>query len=537
MTSRNSWRRITLLFRRLPAEWWFTILALLVWAILHGDYGITWDETVQSAYGEAVRKFFFIPQSFAEFFQANVPKNIFFYGPALDLVCATIARISGADIFAVRHGVQGLLWVAMFFPVCALGRRISGEAGAWFAGFALLGMPSLFGHAFNNPKDLPLASATIWLLHLSVTAAAARQLRWQHVLTLGGVLGFLLAMRPGAWFLGVLLALVPLAHCRRDRGPFAPTLGRASLTLVAAIVVGWILMILPWPSALHSPLWHPIAAARLAFHFDEVYPVLLGGITYRSNELPWNYLATYLVLTLPLPFLFLGAWGHFVFSRGASGSIISRVTALGVGFLFWFPLVIFIIARPNIYDGIRHFLFMLPPFAVIVGVAAADLSRRLSSILPQLLVRAAMIVFVLSAVPAMLRLHPYESVYYNLLAGPKATLHERYETDYWISSYREAAMWINEVQSHSGRDVKVIVAANAFSYPAFAHFLDKRVKVKGAPIGDFSRVNEVLASDYYVAMVRYNQWRNFPEMPISHKIERDGILLAVIRENPQTRNN
>src|SRR5271170_5416256 len=134
---------VFLFFRRLPAGLALMGLAFLVWLFVHGDYGITWDESVQSGYGEAVRIFFSGGQSFADFSHSpNLPENIYFYGPALDLCCAVIAHAFGADIFSVRHGVQGLLWVAMFYPVCALGRRISGRTGAWCAGFALLGMPS-----------------------------------------------------------------------------------------------------------------------------------------------------------------------------------------------------------------------------------------------------------------------------------------------------------------------------------------------------------------------------------------------------------
>jgi hypothetical protein len=39
--------------------------------------------------------------------------------------------------------------------------------------------------------------------------------------------------------------------------------------------------------------------------------------------------------------------------------------------------------------------------------------------------------------------------------------------------------------------------------------------------------------DYYVATVRYRQWQNFPSAPIVHRIERDGIVLTVIRAQPQ----
>lgn len=346
-------------------------------------------------------------------------------------------------------------------------------------------------------------------------------------------------MRPGAWFLGVLLGLVPLAFAWRAwkfwklsgiwrLEKFLMTLP----VLFIAALIGWLLMILPWPNAWHSPLGHSIEAANFAAHFQGVYPVLLRGTIYHSNKLPWDYLATYLVLTLPLPFLGFAVWGHLVFWRKLLQSVSRATAVLGVGFLIWFPLTIFVLLRPNIYDGMRHFLFILPPFAVLVGVAAEDVVQRLR-MWPA---KIGVVLLLLSAVPAMVRLHPYENVYYNVFAGPNATLHERYETDYWLSSYTEAAAWINKVQSQINRPLRVLVVAGNFNYPVFTHFLNKKTETTCAKVRDFSNDSLSPAYDYYVATERYSQWLNFSNSPIVCRIERDGILLSVIRGNPDLSN-
>jgi hypothetical protein len=248
--------------------------------------------------------------------------------------------------------------------------------------------------------------------------------------------------------------------------------------------------------------------------------------------LPWDYLASYLVLTLPVPLVVLAVYGHLVFLRRFFRSIPAAMAVLGTTFLLWFPLATFIVLRPNIYDGMRHFLFMLPAVAVLAGAAAGSLIQYLRGTARAMAMPVAT-VLLLSSVPAMVRLHPYENVYYNFMAGPKATLHERYETDYWISSYREAAGWINGVQARSDRPLCVAVAANHFSANAFTHFLDPRVKAFDFVLDDFSTNQMPAVIDYYVATVRYNQWKNFASAPVAHRVERDGILLSIIRGNPK----
>jgi len=42
------------------------------------------------------------------------------------------------------------------------------------------------------------------------------------------------------------------------------------------------------------------------------------------------------------------------------------------------PILITIAARPAMYNGIRHFVFVVPPFAVLGGLAGAWIARRLN---------------------------------------------------------------------------------------------------------------------------------------------------------------
>jgi hypothetical protein len=105
------------------------------------------------------------------------------------------------------------------------------------------------------------------------------------------------------------------------------------------------------------------------------------------------------------------------------------------------PLAVTVALRPAMYNGIRHFVFVLPPLAVLGGLAGAflvDAAARRWRFAPMagaiLLVAGAG-----SAAAEMVRLHPYEYTYFNWLAGGVKGARDRYMLDYWGLSFKEAS--------------------------------------------------------------------------------------------------
>lgn len=490
------------------------VVALSVWR----DYGTGWDEAVHIQFGEATRQYFAAGFDWSKIETAPFP-HLRNYSHAVELAAVTAARLLGADPFVCLHAVTAMCWAATFWPVCALGRRLAGPAGAWLAGCALMGMPAFFGHGFINQKDLPLACAAAWFALTVAWVGGLARPGGRATIALGLSLGFALAVRPAAWFFAFLLGLPAVT---------AGSLARRRLLVAgAALPLAWVVMVLPWPFAHQQPLANPIEAIRFASSFQWIYRVLFAGREVPSNQLPWSYFLTYFGLTTPLPILLCFLLGHRCLVRRRTDDPAARCAALACAFLCWFPNAAFIALRPNVYDGLRHFLFALPPLAVLAGVGAASLGGRLPASLGRIgriLVPAGVL---LAAVPSLFRLHPYQYVYFNALAGPRATLHERFETDYWTTSYREAAQWIRS-QTADRPAAEIIVAANEHSFLAFARYA--RPQAPLLPVmGNYAAAPWPPDAAFYVGTVRYGWWRNFAVAPIVHRVERDGILLSVIR--------
>jgi len=107
--------------------------------------------------------------------------------------------------------------------------------------------------------------------------------------------------------------------------------------------------------------------------------------------------------------------------------------------------------RPTLYNGMRHFLFVVP----LLGILAA---LGLTWIFNALQARARWAAFAFAGVMAIgvtrqawiaIDLHPNQYVYYNALAGDLVGAQGRFELDYWGSSLAEASRPVAQVMANT----------------------------------------------------------------------------------------
>lgn len=110
------------------------------------------------------------------------------------------------------------------------------------------------------------------------------------------------------------------------------------------------------------------------------------------------------------------------------------------------PLVIAMVKRPALYNGIRHFIFVIPPMTVLAGVAFArgmdwlGENRRVWQ-------PAALAVFafgLLLPLSEMIRLHPYQYTHFNHIAGTVRTADNFFMLDYWGLALKQASDGLRE---------------------------------------------------------------------------------------------
>jgi hypothetical protein len=177
----------------------------------------------------------------------------------------------------------------------------------------------------------------------------------------------------------------------------------------------------------------------------------------------------------------------------------------------------------------RHALFVLPALALLAGFGAAALLERAASGWPRRAAAAGLLLVCALPLPALVKLHPYQMTYFNAAVGGVAGASGRYETDYWLSSYKEAIEWVNQrAAERGGRPLKILVAIDGRAWDCAAHYLRPGVEMEAAPRAQPG--SQIPAPfDYYVATTRYGADQGFSASPVAHSIGRDGASFTVIR--------
>src|SRR5262245_45250126 len=137
----QSWKALTcLLF----------LLYLIVILCTFLDYGITWDEYLQSTYGDYIIRWY---TSFFADRSALTYKNLEYYGGFFDVIGQLAGRISPVGTYETRHLVNALFGLLGVIVVYSIGNYLGGAFAGFLSALFLLLTPRFYGDAFNNPKD------------------------------------------------------------------------------------------------------------------------------------------------------------------------------------------------------------------------------------------------------------------------------------------------------------------------------------------------------------------------------------------------
>ena len=500
------------------------LINLAAGLLTYRDYGLSWDEPLFYDYADSI-KLAYTPQAFSPSFnfeQVYGPSatDHKYYGPAYLLparpVQQAVMALLGADRASAWHLVNFLAFqLGLLFFYLLLRRWFdpwpAAAASAFFAW-----QPVIWGHAFINPKDMPfmeffIIAVVLGLWMVDSFQAQDRKKMWLLIILAGLMLGATTAVR----VIGPLAGLVVFVYFLAYRN------WRAFPTFLAYGLISILVMFLAWPFLWADPLNRLVEVLNHMSYNPTQLAVLFMGQMYRAATLPRRYFPQMLGITLTEPtwLLFASGVGLALFKawRDKQRRFYSALVVIGWFFLM---LAYVLIKRPPMYDGFRHFMFTMPPVFAAVGFVFQFLYEKLK---PRVLWAAAVVLLLLPGLVGTFQLHPYEYSYYNVFVGGVGGAYRSYETDYWLTCYKDSLEWLRANQP--GKTIHI-----QREFPLASYY------GQGLALKDLAPEKEVdlQPGDMLLFSTRadLDERSIYRKVPVIHSIGRQGADFCLVKEQP-----
>jgi len=371
---------------------------------------------------------------------------LYAYGQSFDTISYAVMKWCGVEqIYHVRHFFIAILgWMVVLFSGL-LAVRIAGYRAAVWTVLLVYFTPSFIGQAWNNPKDIPFATAYIMSFYFLVRwLQDYPKIKWLNSIALVLSIAFAISIRVGGLLLIAYTGLFFLltwfwAERKNLFGKDSVNyLFKYAMIGIVMSLAAFFIGILVWPFGLEDPINNPKQALDLMTNINIRLHQLYDGKTYWSNELPDQYIFKIMLLTIPLVVLIGFVLSLLTITYNKSNKFLMFMML----FASAFPLAYVTIKDSVLYGGWRHMLFVFPSFAVLAAVGYNTLLEQIQKTNIRFLSSLLLLLLFIHPIRFSIANHPYEYVYYNEIQGGIKGAEGNFETDYYQHSVQEAAQWL-----------------------------------------------------------------------------------------------
>ncbi|MBK9926432.1 MAG: hypothetical protein IPP66_14245 [Anaerolineales bacterium] len=518
---------------------------IIIGLFIFRNFGTSWDEPLFYSYGDALGYAYSPHEWFSGHFDlynsygasGDDHKN---RGPAYLFLAREFVyglKALGSESTSAWHLVNFLFFQFGIYFLYRISKRWMNESSAFFTAIFFSLQPLLWGHAFINPKDPPfltffLASMCFGFEMVDAIAQNSQD-KTKKILLASFFLGIATSIRVLGPFAGLLIVLYSISKSYKSNllvfasqwfKTFFPSILQYGFFTI-------IIMFATWPFLWENPFKNFVNVFMFMSDNPTHLPVLFGGETYAAGELPRRYFPFMLSTTLTEPTIplfiigvVLGFWKLF---KSKSETRRDQLVSLSLMFAWFAILVAYIIIRkPAMYDGIRHFLFVLPPVFIFAGLAFEAITDFFSSrpgFLPTWLRAGLGLLLILPGINGIVRLHPYEYTYYNSFIGGTDGAFRNYETEFWLTCYKDA---VEQLDEQITTPVNLYVKREAYIAAPYATDNITVIDLRGA-------MNQVRSGDYVLVNTRTNEDQStFKDAPTVIEIKRGDATFCIVRQIP-----
>ena len=373
-----------------------------------------------------------------------------FYGVAFELPLLLVERILGLedvrDIILSRHLLTHMLFLAAALSCLLLTYRMFNNRLLAFLALLLFVLhPRLYAQSFYNSKDLPFLSMFMITLYLTHRAFRKDTL-WAFVI-LGVGVGILVNLRiMGIMLFSAILAMRALDLLLAKRRTQHVVATGSAFTIASGCTLYAVSPYL-WVNPLEL-LTALQELGRIQVNPSEMFQ----GNSVSAHHLPSHFIPTWIAISTPPVALLLTAIGAMVICTRGVAQPLEALTNTELRFgillicLLSVPLVVVVLVNASMYDAWRHMFFLYAPMCLLAMIGLHWINATMKKLPNPWKTGSYALVGVGMAVTAaeMIRIHPHQHAYFNLLVDRKTPEHLRtqYEMDPRGDSCREGLAYL-----------------------------------------------------------------------------------------------
>lgn len=494
----------------------FIIGYLLFAFTTYKDFGITWDENDFYTAGQDLYIHLVVPES------PSVHELIFKtqgaeIKSAYNYIYSSTLYFFNKGLLYERYHLMNMLFALGMYILSyvVLLKKYSSGWIALLGPLTLIFIPRLFGHVPSNPKDVPFA--VMYFISLSMIYLFSQHKNvLLKIIVFGFIFGITQNMRiVGLSIYGILFGYDLYTYSLEEQvsiRSFIEFMVYEVLYIGLITVVGMFITLATWPYIGSNSMKNFLQILDSSRSYPWIGQMLFDGKLVFSNKLPLRYLPTWLGITTPLLTIILALTSVL---KGFRTNFKNPLV-----FIMTFSLIVnlsmYFLLRPIIYDGMRHFIFLLPMIGILAAVALIDILKKWRRI--SLGIILLMLLYWGNLAFTYMNLHPYEYTFFNSTVGGLHGAFEKYETDYWGASFREASIWLRDnVASKTNKTIVVHTCAQPIMS---TYYFSENMQWSDNPA----------KAEYSICYTRNNNYKNLPG-EVVFSVERDGIPLNVVKHN------
>jgi len=366
---------------------------------------------------------------------------------------------AGAHLLSKHFVIFLSFSVSGFFVYLILLKIVNNKFFCTISSILYLLYPYLLGHAFFNPKDIPFLCFWTICTYISIgifeDLSKRKNLNYHKVLLISFLTAFLLSIRISGIliFIQYFLTLIIFLHTSKvNLNIFIKSVYKKIILFFVSIILFTYFL---YPIFWKNPLLFFEAINYMGNYFNNVCTLTLGKCMYSTN-LEATYIPVWLLVKLPFLILFglvlLPFTEKKIFEKKENAIIFGTLLLSS----FFIPFIL-IVKKVNLYDELRHILFIFPMIFILGVVSLYNFSRKFFYTLSALTISLFLI--------ENIKIYPYQYVWFNT-PSRVLNLSKNFELDYWGISGKELASKLSSLRNQIKEKPCVLTTWSA------RHFLD-----------------------------------------------------------------